>query len=103
MYDNKHVSFSYFGFTKPCVHSIAFHSASIDSSLRISPKGGYASFTKHRSPFARYASSIAPLLLLDGGTCVLSHFNPFASKYSRCVSTMTSRFVVCENEFVCPL
>jgi len=33
------VSFSYFGFTKPCVHSIAFHSASIaDGALALAAR-----------------------------------------------------------------
>lgn len=101
MYDNKYVFFFYFGFIKFCVYSIVFYLASIDSFLRILLKGGYVFFIKYCFLFVRYVLSIVFLLLFDGGICVLFYFNFFAFKYSRCVSTMTFRFVVCENEFVC--
>ena len=91
----------YSGFTRPWVHSMAFHSARVSAPIALN--AGYCSFTTHRSPFAIYASSIFPLGVELAGIGDCDHFNPFASTYSFCDAMMTSLFINCANEFVCPL
>jgi hypothetical protein len=57
------VSFSYFGFTKPCVHSIAFHSASIaDGALALAARARRARAAP-RAPSATATSIAYPTAL----------------------------------------